>query len=146
MATVRSNAAEVAVEIMLCTGLAVSLLRHKEADSINTYPSSQGCSSIQLVTASGESLPIVSCVKVSVQITDDHLLTTHQFFVVNSLIYPLILGNEFLDKNHLYLDFTPSSVTIQHNASDLDCIQPLWDATVEAKAKRFAIAAISARS
>ena len=93
MATVRNNATvvtgrvgEVAVEIMLDTGSAVSLLRRKEADSMNTYPSSQGCSSIQLVTASGEPLPIVSCVKASVQITDDHFLTSHQFFVVDSLI------------------------------------------------------------
>ena len=64
------------VEIMLDTGLAVSLLRRTEADSMNTNPSSQGCSSIQLVTASGESLPIVSCVETSVQITN-HFMATH---------------------------------------------------------------------
>ena len=151
VATVRNNATvvkgkvgEVAVEIILDTGSAVSLLHHKEAGSMNTHPSSQGCSSIQLVTTSGESLPIVSCVKASAQITDDHLLTSHQFFVVDSLIYPVILGTDFLHEHHLRhflhehhlrLDFTSSSVTIQHNISDLDCIQPLWDATVEAKAK-----------
>ena len=143
---VTGRVGEVAVEIMLDTGSAVSLLRRKEADSMNTYPSSQGCSSIQLVTASGEPLPIVSCVKVSVQITDDHFLTSHQFFVVDSLIYPVILGTDFLHEHHLRLDFTSSSVTIQHNTSDVDCIQPLWDATVEAKAKRFATAAISTSS
>ena len=79
VATERNNATvitgrvgEVTVEIMLDTGSTVSLLRHKEADSMNTHQSSQRCSSIQLVTASGEPLPIVSCVKASVQMTDDH--------------------------------------------------------------------------
>ena len=135
----------VVVEIMLDTGSAVSLLRRTEADSMNTNPSSHGCSSIQLVTASGESLPIVSCVKTSVQITD-HFMATHQFLIVDSLIYPVILGTDFLYKHHLCLDFTSSPVTIQHNTSDLDSVQPLWDATVEAKAKRCATAAISATS
>ena len=93
---VTGRVGEVAVEIMLNTGSAVSLLRLKETDFMNTYPSSQGCSSIQLVTASGERLPIVSCVKASVQITDDHFLTSHQFFVVDSLIYPVILGTDFV--------------------------------------------------
>ena len=71
----------VVVEIMLDTGSAVSLLCRMEADSMNTNPSSHGCSSIQLVTASGESLPIVSCVEISVQITD-HFMVTHQFLIV----------------------------------------------------------------
>ena len=125
---------EVAVKIMLDTGSATSLLRHTEADSMNTNPLSHECSSIQLVTASGESLPIVSCVETSVQITD-HFMATHQFVIVDSLIYPVILGTDFLYKHHLCLDFTSSPVTIQHNTSDLDSVQPLWDATVEAKAK-----------
>ena len=145
MATVRNNATvitgkvgEVVVEIMLDTGSAVSLLRRTEADSMNTHPSS-------LVTASGESLPIISCVEASVHMTD-HFMATHQFLIVDSLIYPVILGTDFLYKHRLCLDFTSSPVTIQHNTSDLDSVQPLWDATVEAKAKRCATAAISAAS
>ena len=152
MATVRNNATvitgmvgEVVVEIMLDTGSAVSLLCRTEADSINTNPSSQGCSSIQLVTTSGESLPIVRCVETSVKIID-HCMATHQFLIVDSLIYPVILGTDFLYKHQLCLDFTSSPVTIQHNTSDLDSVQPVWDATVEAKAKRCATAAISAAS
>ena len=66
--------------------------------------------------------------------------------MVDSLIYPVILGTDFLHEHHLRLDFTSSSVTIQHNTSDVNCIQPLWDATVEAKAKRFATAAVSTSS
>ena len=65
---------------------------------------------------------------------------------MDSLIYPVILETDFLYKHHLFLDFTSSPVTIQHNTSDLDSVQPLWDATVEAKAKRCATAAINAAS
>ena len=141
VAKVRNNATvitgkvgDVFVEMMLDTGSAVSLLRRREGNSMNTYPSSQGCSSIQLVTASGESLPIISCVEASVQMIDNFMMT-HQFLIVDSLIYPVILGTDFLYKHHLCLDFTSSPVTVQHNTSDLDSVQPLWDATVEAKAK-----------
>ena len=63
--------------------------------------------------------------------------------MVDSLIYPVILGTDFLHEHHLRLDFTSLSVTIQYNTSDVDCIQPLWDATAEPKAERFATAAIS---
>ena len=66
--------------------------------------------------------------------------------MVDSLIYPVILGTDFLHKHHLRLDFTSSNVTIQYNTVDVDCIQPLWDATVEAKAERFATAATSTSS
>ena len=72
---------DVVVEIMLDTGSAVSLLHCREANSMNTQPSSQGCSSIQLVTTSGESLPIISCVKAPVQMTDD-FMAKHQFLIV----------------------------------------------------------------
>ena len=123
----------VSAEIMLDTGSAVSLLRHSEAISMNTCRTSQQCSSIKLVTASGEPLPIVSCVEASVQMTGD--FTTHQFLIVESLIYPVILGTDFLYKHHLCLDFTSTPVTVQQNVSELDGIQPLWDTTVEAKAK-----------
>ena len=84
---------DVFVEIMLDTGSAVSLLHHREANSMNIQPSSQVCSSIQLVTASGESLPIISCVEAPVQMADKFMMT-HQFLIVDSLIYPVILGTD----------------------------------------------------
>ena len=91
VATMRNNATvitgkvgDVVVEIMLDTGSAVSLLRCRdsEANSMNTQPSSQGCSSIHLVTTSGESLPIISCVEAPVQMTDD-FMAKHQFLIVD---------------------------------------------------------------
>ena len=68
----------VAVEIMLDIGSAVSLLRHTEALSMNIYKASPTCSSIKLVTASGEPLPIISCIKATVNVKDK-FATSHQF-------------------------------------------------------------------
>ena len=152
MATVRNNATVingtvggVAVEIMLDTGSAVSLLRHTEALLMNTYKTSPTCSSIKLVTASGEPLPIISCIEATVKVTDK-FATSHQFLIVDSLIYPVILGTDFLYKHHMCLDVTSSPVTVQQSGSELESLQPLWDATVEAKAKRYATAAIGTAS
>ena len=108
----------VSVEIMLDTGSSVYLLHHSEAISMNTRQISQGCSSIRLVTASGEPLPIISCVEATINMTD-----------------PVILRTDFLYKHHLCLDFTSFPVTVQQNASELNSAQPLWDAVVEVKVK-----------
>ena len=131
----------VVVKIMLDIGSAVSLLRHREVNSMNTQLSLQGCFSIQLVTALRESLLIIGCVEAHVQMTHD-FKANHQFLIVDSLIYPVILGTDFLYMYHLCLDFASLPVAIQHNISDLDSVQPLWDATVEAKAKRYTTATI----
>jgi len=70
VATVRNDATvinrkvgDVAVEIMLDSRSAISLLQHSDALSMNTHKASPTCSSIKLVTASGEPLPIISCVE-----------------------------------------------------------------------------------
>jgi len=146
VATVRNNATViirkvggVTVEIMLDTESAVSLLRHSEVLSMHTCQSSSRCSSIKLVTSSGEPLPIISFVEATVNITDQ-FATSHQFLIVDSLIYPIILGTEFLCKHHLCLDFT---VTVQQSGCELDSVQPLWEATVETKAKRCITVAIA---
>ena len=88
VATVRNNTAviigkvgDVVVKIMLDTGSGCC----REANSMYTQPSSQGCSLIQLVTASGESLPIISCVEAPVQMTDDFMVK-HRFLIVDSII------------------------------------------------------------
>ena len=131
---------DIVVKIMLDTGSAVSLLHCREANYVNSQPSLQGCSSIQLVTASEESLPIISCVKGPIKMTND-FVAKHKFLIMDSLIYPVILGTDFLYKHHLCLS---TQVTIQCNTSDLGSVQPLWDATEEAKAKQYVTAAIGA--
>ena len=96
--TVRNNATvitekvgNVVVKIMLDTRSALSLLRHRKANYMNTQLSLQGCPSNQLVSTSGESLPIIICVKAHVQMTDD-FRANHQLLIVNSLIYTVIFG------------------------------------------------------
>ena len=119
MATVRNNATVingkvggVSIEIMLDTGSAVSLLQHSDALSMNTQEASPTCSSIKLVTASGEPLPIISCVEATVNVADK-FVASHQFLIVDSLIYPVILGTDFLYQHHMCLDFASSPVTVQ---------------------------------
>ena len=110
MATVRNNGTvikgkvgNVNVEVMLDTGSAVSLLRHKEAALMETCPLLSGSPFIELVTASGELLPILSHVEATVQMTNT-LKAPYQFLVVHSLIYPVILGTDFLYEHQLSLD------------------------------------------
>ena len=151
VATVKNNATviqgkvgNVTVEIMLDTGSAVSLLRHNEASQMETHPIPSGNPSIELVTASGEPLPILSCGAAPVQVSNTNITTTHQFLVVDSLIYPVILGTDFLYRHQLSLDFTSSPVTVQQHNADLQDVQPMWDAEREGKTKRYATAAIGA--
>ena len=59
---------------------------------------------IQLVTASGDQLPILRHVKALVQLGELHAF--HEFVVVKSLVSPVILGIDFLQRNRLTLDFT----------------------------------------
>jgi len=58
----------------------------------------------QLVTASGDQLPIIQHVKALVQLGELRVL--HELFVVKSLVSPVILGIDFLQINGLTLDFT----------------------------------------
>ena len=74
------------IEIMLDTGSAVSLLRYDEASRMETHPIPSGNPFIELVTASGELLPILSCVAATVQMPNTNIATTHQFLAVNSLL------------------------------------------------------------
>ena len=58
-----------------------------------------------LVTASGDQLPILQHVKASVQLGELHIL--HKIVVVKNLVAPVILGIDFLQGNGLYTE--PSS-------------------------------------
>ena len=52
-----------------------------------------------MITATGEPLPVVDLVQVPVQVGD--FKTVHEFMVVDCLMYPVILGVDFLQKNAL---------------------------------------------
>ena len=68
----------------------------------------------KLITALGEPLSIVDHVK-----TTDSFKTVHEFVVVESLIYPVILGIDFLQQNGLMLDFTTIPVSMCHSGKDV---------------------------
>ena len=102
----------IGVEIMLDSGSSVPLLRNEllqKLDSIVQIPPKT--SPLQLVTASGEELPILDNVRVPIHLGELKLM--HNFVVVNNLVSPVILGVDFLQANALVLDFTkiPLEVT-----------------------------------
>ena len=98
---------KVTVEIMLDTGSSLSLLRHEEALLMKTNHILTECPTIELITASGEPLLILSCIEAPVQITG-LFKAVHKFLVV----HPVILGTDFLYKHQLCLDFASTSVTV----------------------------------
>ena len=88
-------------EMMLDSGSAVSLVRQDIVKSCNTV-SQLPFPQIQLVTASGDKLPITDYVRVPIEVQGNKL--SHDFLVVNKLITPVILGIDFLQKHKLTLN------------------------------------------
>ena len=111
-----------AVEFMLDSGSSVSLIRHDLLKSIKNITEVNSSKAVQLITASGDPLPILKYVKALVQLGE--LKICHEFVVVNSLVTPAILGVDFLQGNCLSLDFsqTPVAVCGGHNPSGNDNI------------------------
>ena len=84
---------------MLDSGSSVSLVQCdvlKDAQNIVQVTAGRP---IQLVTASGDQLPILQHVKALVQLGELHVL--HEFVVVKTLVAPVILGIDFLQGNGL---------------------------------------------
>ena len=100
----------IGVDIMLDSGSSVSLIRNEllqKLDSIvqippETFP-------LQLVTASGEELPL-DHVRMPIHLGELKLM--HTFVVVNNLVSPVVLGVDFLQANALVLDFTKTPVEV----------------------------------
>jgi len=58
--------------------------------------------------------------------------------VVDNLIYPVILGVDFLHKNALTLDFTLTPVSVYHRGTVLETspeMEALWNREQQAKSK-----------
>ena len=99
----------VEIELMLDSGSSVSLVQHdvlQDAHNITQVAARP----IQLVTASGDQLPILQHIKALVQLGE--LNVSHEFVVVKTLVAPLILGIDFLQGNGLMLDFTQNPVAV----------------------------------
>lgn len=54
-------------------------------------------------------LSVKGCVTLRVELQD--LLCEHEFIVVDDLIYPIILGLDFIISNSLKLEFAPKCIT-----------------------------------
>ena len=73
----------------------------------------------------------------------------HNFIVVNSLVTPVILGTDFLQKHGLTLDFTADPVTVYQSGnelSDAEQVQLVWEAECATKKKRYAAAVLEDRT
>ena len=101
----------VEVELMLDSGSSVSLVQSNILQKARNV-TQVAARPIELVTASGDQLPILQHVKASVQLGELHVV--HEFVVVKNLVAPVILGIDFLQGNGLTLDFTQNPVTVSN--------------------------------
>ena len=137
--------------MMLDSGSSVSLVKHELLGKIQDTVQipSELKKQLQLVTASGEPLPICGHIQAPVSLGELHL--SHDVLVVKSLVAPVILGTDFLKQHRLVLDFTRMPVQIQiskeqykGNTSLKDqkeptCdIQPIFEATQSNQTKFYA--------
>ena len=125
VATVKSKATvimgevgNISVEIMFDSGSAVSLLRKRDMDQMKSLQHLKTDPQIRLITASGEPLPIVGHVQATVKL--GNFKAAHEFVVADCLIYPVILGIDFLQQNELVLDFTSIPVSVRHSDTNLN--------------------------
>ena len=129
------------IEMMLDSGSAVSLLRKQEMENMKMIQPLEKTPDVKLITASGEPLAILSHVVAPVQVGD--FKTLHHFVAVDCLIYPVILGIDFLHKNKLTLDFSSVPVGVTRHDAELhhvDQVKVLWHNAQDAKGKQYAAA------
>ena len=118
VATIKSHKASIYgkigginTEIMLDSGSSVSPLSQDAAQKL-TGTRSQTIPSIQLQTASGESLPIIDYVSVAVHLNKMESVVYHDFVIVPKLIAPVILEIDFFQQHSLILDFTEQTIQV----------------------------------
>jgi hypothetical protein len=101
---------EASTEIMLDSGSSVSLLHQEIVFGLKGITRRWLPQKLNLVTASGETLPIVDYVEATVVLGNTEM--KHYFIVVKDLVTPVILGVDFLQDKGLVLDFTTTPVTV----------------------------------
>ena len=154
--TIRSKAATtqgkiggMEVEIMLDSGLSVSLIQRTVLARAQGVVQWKNALPLQLVTASSDPLPIVEQVRAPIKLSELHLM--HNFAVVENLVCPIIVGTDFLQEHGLVLDFTTPSVTVRAHtelapkpmSSEVgDDVSPLFRASQKWRTKACAVATI----
>ena len=105
------------VEIVMDSGSSISLIMENYVKS--SYQNQAAPNGLKLVSAAEEPISVVGKVVAPIQVG-----VHHNFVVVHSLITPVILGMDFLQKHGIMLDFTTTPVTI-HN------VEPQGDMPLE---------------
>lgn len=105
-AIVKGELGNVCVEVMMDS---ISLMMESFAKNYQNQAAPKG---LKLVSAAGEPIPVIGEVVAPISVGTLHV--DHNFVVVHSLITPVILGIDFLQKHGIVLDFTTTPVTIQN--------------------------------
>ena len=100
-----------AVDVMLDSGSSVSLVQSSTLTGMKDVVGVQCARSLWLVTASGDQPSILRHIRTHVKLGEFNVM--HDFVVVDSLVTPVILGIDFLQKNGLVLDFTCTPVMVR---------------------------------
>ena len=118
----------VMMDVMLDSGSSVSLVQRNVCLQAQDVVRVKARKPQQLVTASGEQLPILEHVRIPIKLGELELL--HEFVVVENLVAPVILGVDFLHGNELMLDFTQGRVVVHRANLSLPVAQilPLYQA------------------
>ena len=130
-------------ELMLDSGSSVSLAKRDALSKARYVRQTEVKRPVQLVTASGEQLPIVEHIQATVQLGELEL--SHHFVVVEKLVAPVILGVDFLHKNALVLDFSQTPVVVRYantGPSAESDVFPLYQAERKTTTKICAIRAL----
>ena len=133
-AVLNGRLGDIEVDILLDSGSTVSLVQS------SILPRTLGVNQLkpgdlQLVSATGEPMPVVGQANVVVQV--GQLSVEHPLVVVDLLISPVILGMDFPQQHGLVLDFasSPISVTTRHTPPNSHRQQktysPLWKMSKE---------------
>ena len=125
-AVIKSELGQVAVDMMLDSGLSVSLVwmdivdKSQEADHTTRL----------LAGVSGRRKNTCCFGHVSVPVQACALGVEHPFVIMDSLIEPAILGMDFLQSHGIILDFASSPVHVlpkpHSNVSAFDELKPWW--------------------
>ena len=95
--------------MLVDSGSSISLIQESVATAFSRTieKSPKG---LQLISAEGKEIPVLGCITLPLRL--GKLKVNHNFVAVHSLITPVILGVDFLQKNNLVLDFTSTPVSI----------------------------------
>lgn len=138
--------------MMLDSGSTVSLLLQdwlkRDEPTILHRDNSGNYNGVRLETASGDPLPTLEQIQANVKLGE--LDIVHQFFVVDKLVSPIILGTDFLTQHALVLDFSevPVRITVGHTGVNkpsqehTDGIHPIWESERKVRPNSYTVALV----